>query len=292
MSTSNDSGANDSGANDSGSNDSNPDDKKMQQLDDLYQRLGDDDPESTSPPDIDTALRAAAREQQGAASTSNWQRRYGWATAATVLMTSALFLSLPDTNDPSPLSHEPAQQEFQAKTQDRQRVRQEAAAPATGMLETHEPESAAADLAIEGFSKQLRPGKAISSRKAMSSSKSRIMSKEKSTENCVTYQQMMISRLCQVSFPDSEQSVDKNSENAVNFELYASEQSPCAGQKFALNSTTLKSIRGMPTLSAGGDESRVFIDYELEDRAVSKTQTDELVCESGRLTLQSLARGR
>lgn len=77
---------------------SNSDDK----LDQLYARLDDN---STSPPDLDEQLRAAARDsiaqaQGAAASTSSGLltgSRWGWATAATVLLTSALFLSLPES---------------------------------------------------------------------------------------------------------------------------------------------------------------------------------------------------
>ena len=70
-----------------------------------------------SPPDIDASLLAAAREAttghaatqtdapSDAAATNNngvgWQQRYGWATAATLLLTSVLFVSQLNTEPQS-----------------------------------------------------------------------------------------------------------------------------------------------------------------------------------------------
>lgn len=60
----------------------------------LYERASD-----SSPPDLDAGIRAAAREaianEQNPA-VWGWQQRYGWASAAAILLTTAIFLELPE----------------------------------------------------------------------------------------------------------------------------------------------------------------------------------------------------
>ena len=75
-----------------------------QQIDRLYRTS-----QSTSPVDLDDSIRAAARSAQTSTSSTpssywNWQQRFGWATAAAVVLTSALFIALPETNSGDPLS--------------------------------------------------------------------------------------------------------------------------------------------------------------------------------------------
>lgn len=70
-------------------------------LDRLYERLHELPGEAGSPEDLDAQLRAAARDSLGSAERGSpvalWQKRFGWASAATVLLSSVLFLSLPET---------------------------------------------------------------------------------------------------------------------------------------------------------------------------------------------------
>ena len=281
----------------------------------------DNSAEDMSPPDIDATILAAAREattdelgppegnkeesRESASKTSilSWQRRFGWATAATVLLTSVLFISLVD-NEPQMgtlsratdrQANDAAVVELSPAEQSRVRADTDAAmksVSASNDFETIEPElefdlisdrgapKARVEVQKEVQSLQEKPSPVIEEilvRPPTMAQESDSVQVERAQlqrerSNCLNYPEFLISQVC--TYPHA---------LSTTTELRASQQSGCAGQTL--------------TLSAGSEPPKPH-DSSTPDRFViqhsdtAKPPTEEIVCQSGKLVRQSLARGR
>lgn len=77
-------------------------------LDRLYRAQNDTDELATSPADLDAAIRASAKAAVKPADSSYTllQQRYGWATAAVLVISTALFLAVPNSEPDNALNDE------------------------------------------------------------------------------------------------------------------------------------------------------------------------------------------
>lgn len=316
--------------------------KLTQQPDSANALSEDSSAEDTSPPDIDATILAAAREataveqatpiggvEETAGKTSilSWQQRFGWATAATVLLTSVLFISLVD-NEPKmgALSGEKVVRSNDAPIvqQSRYEADTDAAMESIGVAgDTYaveqEPEitpisdrsatldsnlhtvpqsvpASAPPSDISAFSKQLRNPRSLPETSNAASSEvieEIVVTASKKAEptlpttalsappappaalarasSCQNYPKLLIGLVC-TYFPS----------NTTQVELQANEMSACAGQ-------TLHLPAGIeaPTPHSSSTLSRFVL--QSKDAA---SPTEEIVCQSGKLVRQSLARGR
>ncbi len=339
------------------SNSDNSDDK----LDALYKLTQqpatvlseDSSAEDMSPPDIDATILAAAREaitgelatpsgemegtgeSAGKSSISSWQHRFGWATAATVLLTSVLFVSLVD-NEPKlgALSSERAMQANDAPVVGQSRIEQPRAKPSriepsriepsrvepsrvgvdTGaamksIRTTNDVQAAAPELELESissaadiskstlkgrpapaapadlaeFSKQPRDSQSLQEKPSAAIEEIVVTGRSvvQDTDNartisvpnyCLDYPGLLISQVC------------KNpAALSASPTLQANRQSECAGETL--------------TLSAGSEaptphDSSTLDRFVLQNENTANEPTEEIVCQSGKLVRQSLARGR
>ena len=269
-------------------NTSNSDDK----LDALYkltQRADSDLSPDVSPPDIDASLVAAAREAttghaatqtdapSDATATNNngvgWQQRYGWATAATLLLTSVLFVSQLNTEPQSAVIGDTDgfaadEAEVQIQIEPSHRV------PATSPVGTM-TQSAPAPQAAQATQAQEERVVVTSKLRAQQPAQAR----RKSVQSyCEDYPELLISQVCTNPLADS-----------ASFTLRANDQSECAGQTLRLNG-----VNNQPEPDNSSTLARFVIKSEQSDNALELESAfkDQIVCQSGKLIRQSLARGR
>lgn len=304
---------------------SNSDDR----LDALYKQLSADD-NATSPAEIDERLRAAARASSAgttktvaspaatkatAATGTGWQQRYGWATAATLVLASAVFLRTLDTAPPSLAIPKPAPSAAAPPTLasepvvPRAVVQQEQTAlfekRATRISKTVASATDSNGLAAstdQGFSTrrrvkitaeaELAPRViAISQAPAQAPAQPRVQQRERMqsdqmaerSDNQVIEEVIVTGRSAKASncehYPNLLiNRVCRNS--AERFTLRANKTSRCAGLSYVIETTD-----GRPQPHSSSD-SKHFV-FDEEDGPV-----DQLVCKRGTLKLQSLARGR
>ena len=279
-------------------NTSNSDDK----LDALYkltQRADSDLSPDVSPPDIDASLVAAAREAttghaatqtdapSDATATNNngvgWQQRYGWATAATLLLTSVLFVSQLNTEPQSAVigdtdgfaADEFVADEFVADEAEVQiQVEPSHRVPATSPVGTM-TQSAPAPQAAQATQAQEERVVVTSKLRAQQPAQAR----RKSVQSyCEDYPELLISQVCTNPLADS-----------ASFTLRANDQSECAGQTLRLHG-----VNKQPQPDNSSTLARFVIQSEQSDNALELESafTEQIVCQSGKLIRQSLARGR
>ena len=275
-------------------NTSNSDDK----LDALYkltQRADSDLPPDVSPPDIDASLLAAAREAttghaatqtdapSDAAATNNngvgWQQRYGWATAATLLLTSVLFVSQLNTEPQSAVIGDTdgfAADEAEVQIQIEPSHRVPAKSPVGTMTQSAPaPQAAQASQASQATQAQEERVVVTSKLRAQQPAQAR----RKSVQSyCEDYPELLISQVCTNPLADS-----------ASFTLRANDQSECAGQTLRLNG-----VNKQPEPDNSSTLARFVIQSEQSDNALELESafTEQIVCQSGKLIRQSLARGR
>jgi hypothetical protein len=276
---------------------SNSDNPKSadEKLDALYKLTQ----ESESPADIDSHLMASARralESEASSSTALWKNRYGWATAATLLLTSTLFLSV--TNDPSPkgsdaLSPKPSPENTVA-------AEPVTPAPSTPALAASDQDLEAQ---IEVEQPQLRQHKRgtesrltadladladLKDAATATQNQNRFRSAAKRTPldqlarpavavSCKEYPNLLIDRVCWYT-------ADNETVGPNQFRLYASPTSECAGQTLRL-----QTAEGAPTPHPTSTAQR-FV-FARKEATVDSAQ-DSIRCVAGKLERQSLALGR
>ena len=272
-------------------NTSNSDDK----LDALYkltQRADSDLSPDVSPPDIDASLVAAAREattghaatqtdapSDAAATNSNgvgWQQRYGWATAATLLLTSVLFVSQLNTEPQSAVIGDTDgfaadEAEVQIQVEPSHRV------PATSPVGTMTQSAPAPQAAQASQATQAQEERVVVTSKLRAQQPTQ--ARRKSVQSyCEDYPELLISQVCTNPLADS-----------ASFTLRANDQSECAGQTLRLHG-----VNKQPQPDDSSTLARFVIQSEQTDNALELESafTEQIVCQSGKLIRQSLARGR
>ena len=287
-------------------NTSNSDDK----LDALYkltQRADSDLSPDVSPPDIDASLVAAAREattghaatqtdapSDAAATNSNgvgWQQRYGWATAATLLLTSVLFVSQLNTEPQSAVIgdtdgfaadefvvDEFVADEFVADEAEVQiQVEPSHRVPATSPVGTMTQSAPAPQAAQASQATQAQEERVVVTSKLRAQQPTQ--ARRKSVQSyCEDYPELLISQVCTNPLADS-----------ASFTLRANDQSECAGQTLRLHG-----VNKQPQPDDSSTLARFVIQSEQTDNALELESafTEQIVCQSGKLIRQSLARGR
>ena len=237
-------------------------------LDALY-KLSLDTPEDRSPEDINSLIRANARDALSAP--EQWRKRYGWASAATVFLTTALFFSV--NNAPEPANNvadtfqQPVQQPVQrsASEADDMLVPPAAleAAPATAPVPSHTRKKLGrSQMSVQKISTESMSGLSALSKPAP----------------CRHYPNLLVTQVC----------VEKQASTAdasTDLVLKAHPQSSCAGE-------TLKLPRPAQPFVAhkGSSMERFVLAKSVAELSVPAEQ--EIVCKKGQLVIQSLARGR
>jgi len=296
-------------------------DKKLDALYKLTQQSESELPEiasddDVSPPDIDASLMAAARKATAVGSSSaeetpisnpsnsiSWQQRYGWATAATVLLTSVLFISQLDTQPESAAISTTesfgADEVLSAPMRAEEAALADSAASVDTALSNQvapmaSSRSAPAPKASGGFasySKQARSQAAESIQKERIQADSiefeeiAVTSRHRAQKfedaplsvqaQCLDYPALLISKVCTNPLASS-----------AIISLRANVQSECAGQ-----SLNLPADNDLPEPDVSSTLSRFVLKAD-NPADPNQPPTEEIVCQSGKLIIQSLARGR
>jgi len=278
----------------------------------LDSRLSTDD---VSPPDIDASLLAAAREATAggaadidapASSGLTWQQRYGWATAATLLLTSVLFVSVTDSdpqmdafsNDSEAVSLEaPATNQSELRSNAKSApvsdtLRQSAPASAPATVPTPETADTQADfLARSKHSRTLQsmrtkpteaieeivvPASPVAQKQLLDSTQESLKKSPLGitglTSDCSDYPGILIDLVC-----------TRNSKATTRVVLRANKQSSCAGQTLYLSDWKEPPI---------AHSSSTFSRFVMQNSDATTQPAEEIICQSGKLVRQSLARGR